>query len=78
MSDYESTLSEKAETFLNWAADHITFADVIDLYFIVSDLVDIQISETERCETAYFDAMAMNTIDSAGKYGNIPIGKLVL
>jgi hypothetical protein len=69
-----------AEMLLNWVADTFARSDIIDLYFIVSDLVDIPLSEAELCETAYYDALAMHTIEGvkADKYGGIPLGKLVL
>ena len=69
-----------AEMLLNWVADTFARSDIIDLYFIVSDLVDIPLSEAELCETAYFDALAMHTLDgvNADRSGGIPLGKLVL
>lgn len=66
------------ETLLNWVADTFTRSDIIDLYFIISDLVDIPITEVELCETAYFDALAMNTYAESTQPSNIPIGKMVL
>jgi hypothetical protein len=68
------------EMLLNWVADTLARSDIIDLYFIVSDLIDIPISEAEACETAYFDAMATHTIESDQniKSKRIPLGKLVL
>ena len=67
------------EMLLNWVADTLARSDIIDLYFIVSDLVDIPISEAEACETAYFDAMATHTVnDNQGaNHGGTPLGKLV-
>ena len=68
-----------AEMLLNWVADTFARTDIIDLYFIVSDLVDIPLSETELCETAYYDALTMHTLDGAtDRSGGIPLGKLVL
>ena len=69
-----------AEMLLNWVADTFARSDIIDLYFIISDLVDIPLSEAELCETAYYDAMTMHTLDgtSADRSGGIPLGKLVL
>lgn len=82
MSD--ETLSERA---LNWAADILTFSDIIDLYFIMSDLFDIDISDYEKWENAYGDAECNRaasglqyTKDASGnEYINgAPIGKVVL
>ena len=69
-----------AEMLFNWFADRFSSSDIIDLYFILSDLVDIPLSEAERCETAYYDSLAMQTANgtTAKKYLNIPLGKQVL
>jgi hypothetical protein len=68
------------EMIFSWVADRFTSSDIIDLYFIVSDLVDIPLTEAELCETAYFDSLASHTVEGfkTSKSVNIPIGKLVL
>ena len=68
------------EMLLNWVADTLARSDMIDLYFIVSDLVDIPISEAEACETAHYDAFATYTVDDVQtrNHRKIPLGKLVL
>jgi hypothetical protein len=68
------------EILLNWVADRFASSDIIDLYFVLSDLADIPLTEAERCETAYFDALATHTVEgiNASQYESIPIGKLVL
>ena len=68
------------EILFNWVADRFASSDIIDLYFVLSDLVDIPLPETERCETAYFDALTVHKTDgvNSNQYGNIPLGKLVL
>ena len=66
------------EMLLNWVADTFSRSDIIDLYFILSDLVDIPITEAELCESAYFDALAQHTIDNNDGDPGIPIGKLVI
>lgn len=48
--------------------------DIVDLYFIQTDLKDVNITPAEKSQTAYFDAMASNT---SGADGDIPIGKQV-
>jgi hypothetical protein len=65
-------------TFVNWVIDTLASEDVIDLYFILSDLVDIDLSEAEICETAYFDALATATVREYGGDRSVPLGKLVL
>lgn len=66
-------------TFVNWLIDTLASDDVIDLYFILSDLVDIPLSEAELCETAYYDALATQTMQDYNDAGRtVPIGKLVI
>ncbi len=65
-------------SFVNWVIDTLASEDVIDLYFILSDLVDIELTEAEICEHAYFDAMATATVRENGGDNKIPLGKLVL
>ena len=62
---------------VNWVIDSLASEDVIDLYFILSDLKDIPISEAEQCETAYFDAMSGSGDAGRGRGGDVPIGKQV-
>jgi hypothetical protein len=68
------------EILLNWVADRFASSDIIDLYFVLSDLVDIHLTEAERCEAAYFDAKTIHSAEgmNSSQYGNIPLGKLVL
>ena len=65
-------------TFVNWIIDTLASEDVIDLYFILTDLVDIELSDAEICESAYFDAMATETVREQKMNRRIPLGKLVL
>jgi len=69
-----------SERLNNWVADRFSGGDIIDLIFVVSDLVDIPLTEAELCETACFDSLAMHTAESikVNQNGNFPIGKLVL
>ena len=64
-------------SFVNWVIDTLASEDVIDLYFILSDLVDIDLTEAELSETAYFDALASHTANNHGGDDNIPNGKRV-
>lgn len=45
-------------SFVNRVIDSLASEDVIDLYFILSDLVDINLTEAEITENACNDAMA--------------------
>ena len=67
------------EILIDWVADKFPASDIIDLYFVLSDLVDIPLTESELCETAFYDAFATNTPEAfvENKQGNIPTGKLV-
>ena len=64
--------------FMDWVIDTLASEDIIDLYFIVSDLVDIPLSEAELAETAFYDAMATSTVKAYQGGSSIPLGKLVL
>ena len=63
---------------VNWMIDQLSSKDVIDLYFVMSELVDIPISEAERVQTACYDSLAS---DTANKHkdddSNIPLAKRV-
>lgn len=76
-------------TFVNWVIDFLASDDVIDLYFILSDLVDIPISDLEKQEWGENDCLS--EIQSRGYYINSnyhviapdgrdcgPVGKCVL
>ena len=54
--------------------------DIIDLYFVLSDLKDFPITEAEATETAYYNSMASNAVNENhnGDDDGIPLGKLVL
>ena len=67
-----------AEMLFNWVTDRFASSDIIDLYFVLSDLVDVLITDEERCETAYFDSMAAEGTQGDSGGGSIPNGKLVL
>lgn len=67
------------EMLLNWVADTFARSDIIDLYFIISDLVDIPMSEAELCETAYYDALCTSSLQQYNAEGRtVPLGKLVI
>jgi hypothetical protein len=64
-------------SIIDWVIDTLASEDVIDLYFIVSDLVDINLTETEIYETAHYDAFASATVREHENDGRTPLGKLV-
>ena len=69
------SLSERA---LGWVADRIDTGDFLDLYFVLSDLVDINLTDAELCETACFDSLASEIASEYKPDGKTPIGKLVV
>jgi hypothetical protein len=66
------------EKLMNWVADTFARSDIIDLYFVVSDLADVHLSEAEICENAYLDAFATQSVDLGHTHKeSIPLGKRV-
>jgi hypothetical protein len=63
---------------MNKVIDFLASEDVIDLYFIWSELVDIDISEAEIYETAHYDAFASAAVRENSQKHKVPLGKLVL
>ena len=64
-------------SFVNLWIDSLPSEDVIDLYFIMSDLVDINLTDVEICERASFDSLASATLRECNGEKYIPIGKQV-
>jgi hypothetical protein len=64
-------------SFINWFIDSLASEDVIDLSFILSDMVDIYLTDEERCETAYYDSLASASSREPHQDRGIPIGKRV-
>ena len=58
--------------------DFVASEEVIDLYFIYSDLADIEFSETELYETAQYDALSNSITCEQASERYVPLGKLVL
>ena len=52
-------------------------SEILDLQFILTDLVEISVSEVERGETAYFDAMTLASCQSEDCGASVPLGKMV-
>jgi hypothetical protein len=64
--------------FFDWVIDTLASEDVIDLCFVVSDLVDLPITEGDACESAYFDSLTNASICEQHRESKVPLGKLVL
>ena len=69
-----------AELMIDWVVDKFSGSDFIDLYFVISDLIDIPMTEAELCETAFLDSLASSSAEEflAQKQEIIPTGKLVI
>ena len=52
--------------------------ETLDLYFMVTDLIDIPQSELELSEGAFGDALAEQAAGEIKVHKNKPIGKLVI
>ena len=65
-------------SFINWIFDTLANRDIIDLNFILSDLKDIEITEAESCESAFYDSMTSCAVDKHKQKKRVPIGKTVI
>ena len=57
---------------INWVLD--AASDIVDSYFVQTDLVDVEVSEEEHYETAHYDSMCQDT--GQGR-PDVPLGKRV-
>ena len=48
-------------SIIDWAKSYIAGKDIIDIYFVLTDLKDIPITEQERVDGACNDALATHT-----------------
>jgi hypothetical protein len=63
---------------VNWLFNTFASDDVIDLNFVMSDLVDVFLTDSEIYESACFDSLANTVIYEHKGDKKIPLGKLVL
>ena len=64
-------------SFVNLLIDSLPGEDVVDSYFIMSDLVDINLTDVDICERASFDSLASSTVREYNCEKYIPIGQQV-
>jgi len=64
-------------SFVNWVIDTLVNEDVIDLYFILSDMFEINLTDEEVTETALNDAMCNDVHRRRGDDDPRPMGKRV-
>lgn len=57
-------------SFVNRVIDFLASQDIVDLYFILSDMVDIEQTEDEIYESAEYDARSMSVM---GFLGNVAL-----
>ena len=65
-------------SFVNWVIDSMASDEVIDLYFILSDLVEVNLTEKEIYESACYDSLANAAIREHRDDRKTPIGRQVL
>lgn len=53
------------EQILNWMIDTTARIEILDLYFVVSDLIDIPVTDQEKFDSAYYDSMCNQTAGRA-------------
>ena len=53
---------------LDWVKEQLTFSDIIDLYFIDSDLPEIDVTAEERSIWVGYDRQAQSAQEGNGKY----------
>lgn len=53
------------------------FVDIVEGFFIQSDLYDVEMSDAELCERNSFDSLCENSVQNYD-HKDVPIGKQVL
>ena len=67
-----------AEHILNWFVDTLARTETLDLYFIITDLIDFPETASQKFDRAFFDAMATNTANHVqAEKSAVPLGKQV-
>ena len=66
------------EHTINWLVDTLARSETLNLNFIITELIDIPITDAELSETALFDAFATHTATEHQNDKSVPIGKLVI
>jgi hypothetical protein len=66
-------------SFISWFIDRIASEVVIDLYFVLSGIFKIDLTEAEIAETAHMDATAQHAASRPASEHEcgIPVGKRV-
>lgn len=67
-------------SFVDWMFNNLPNDDVIDLYFILSDMKDITLTPAEIAEGAGYDSAAGNSVSAnqvPGDQSGVPMGKRV-
>ena len=72
-------------SIFNWLFDRMASEDIIDLHFILSDMKDVFIPESEHLETQHYDSYTRSRGNVSVKNGHVfkngkdmgPVGKYV-
>jgi hypothetical protein len=65
------------EDFIPRPMDYSSRHEILDLQFIITDLVEIPITEAEHSSASYFDAMSLANCQEGVYDTSVPLGKLV-
>lgn len=63
--------------FFDFVTSFASSEDIIDLFFILSDMKDIVQSADELCEQSCLDSLCSMTTNDRGIVNEIPLGKQV-
>jgi hypothetical protein len=61
----------------DWSFEAAASDEIIDLYFIYSDMADIELSDMELYESAQYDALTNAALGEQNREGFVPLGKQV-
>jgi len=65
------------EQIVNWFVDTMARTEILDLYFIITDLIDFPESQSQKVGQAVGDAMARRAAAEAQIDPSKPLGKQV-
>ena len=66
------------EHVVNWFVDTLARTETLDLYFVITDLIDFPQTPAQQFEGAFYDAMATQTERQVDvRKSSVPLGKRV-
>ena len=57
-------------SLVRWLIDALAFEDVIDAYFVLTDMVELNITDAEQHESVCYEALAKDIVNKAKKDTN--------